>query len=256
MSIRSAVVRPIPALRPLIAAAAIALPIWISPASAQMPVMPMSDQVILDITVEDWVTTETARVVAVVDAAVTGDAGTTRSDMSAAVRALAPDTDWRLVRFDRSQDSSGLERWRASFEARLAEEALSGIADRARAASKPGMQLSVETIDFSPTLAEIEEKRTGLRHEVYRRVGSELNAVRTAFPERNFRVGTVEFMTEPHLIPMARAQMMEMAVKAADAPAADAMTVSQKITLSARVILSAVPPDAGNGAGNGDGNER
>ena len=59
------------------------------PASAQVP-PPVMDQVVLDLTAEDWVGTETARVTVSADAAASGaDAGTQRSDLLKAIGGLA-----------------------------------------------------------------------------------------------------------------------------------------------------------------------
>ena len=110
---------------------ALCLPLLLaSPAWAQVP-PPVMDQVVLDLTAEDWVGTETARVTVSADAAATGtDAGTQRTDLLRAVDGLAPDAEWRIVGFDRSTDQAGLERWRAVAEARLTENALAGLANK------------------------------------------------------------------------------------------------------------------------------
>ena len=104
---------------------ALCLPLLLaSPAWAQVP-PPVMDQVVLDLTAEDWVGTETARVTVSADAAATGtDAGTQRADLLRAIDGLAPDAEWRIVSFDRSTDQAGLERWRAVAEALGRDEAV------------------------------------------------------------------------------------------------------------------------------------
>lgn len=85
------------------------------------------DRVIFDVAAEDWVTTKTARVVVNVEASVSGaTAGSTRSAMNKALEDLIK-TDWRLISFNRNQDQTGMERWSAAFESRVAENLLSGI---------------------------------------------------------------------------------------------------------------------------------
>jgi hypothetical protein len=212
------------------------------PAWAQVP-PPVMDQVVLDLTAEDWVGTETARVTVSADAAASGaDAGTQRSDLLTAINGLTPGTQWRIVSFDRSTDQAGLERWRALAEARLPETALGGLSDKARQASRPGLQLRIGSIEFAPTLTETEAVRARLRAEIYGKAASELDALERSFPGRKFRIGNIDFAEQP---PMAYArktredmQPMAMAAPAQDGP----VNVSEKLVVRARVVLSAVAP--------------
>jgi hypothetical protein len=224
---------------------ALCLPLLLaSPAWAQVP-PPVMDQVVLDLTAEDWVGTETARVTVSTDAAATGtDAGTQRADLLKAIDGLAPDAEWRIVSFDRSTDQAGLERWRAVAEARLAENALGGLADKARQASRPGLQLRIASIEFTPTLGETEAVRGRLRAEIYGKAASELKALEQSFPGRKFRMGNIDFVDQP---PMAYARKtredMQQPMAMAAAPAQDgSVNVSEKLVMRARVILSAVAP--------------
>jgi hypothetical protein len=223
---------------------ALCLPLLLtSPVSAQVP-PPVMDQVVLDLTAEDWVGTETARVTVSADAAATGaDAGSQRADLLKAIDGLAPDADWRVVGFDRSTDQAGLERWRAVAEARLAETALGGLADKARQASRPGLQLRVASIEFTPTLGETEAARARLRAEIYGKAASELKALEQSFPGRKFRMGNIDFVDQP---PTANARktredMPSMAMGAAPAQEGP-VNVSEKLVIRARVVLSAVAP--------------
>src|SRR3954465_5812717 len=157
---------------------ALCLPLLLaSPAWAQVP-PPVMDQVVLDLTAEDWVGTETARGTVSADPAATGPAaGTQRADLLKAIDGLAPDSDWRIVSFDRSTDQAGLERWRAVAEARLRENALGGLAAKARQFSRPGLQPRIGSIDFPPTLGETEAVRARLRAEIYGKAASELRTL-------------------------------------------------------------------------------
>jgi hypothetical protein len=213
-----------------------------SPAWAQVP-PPVMDQVVLDLAAEDWVGTETALVTVSADAAATGtDAGTQRADLLKAIDGLAPDAEWRIVSFDRSTDQAGLERWRAVAEARLAENALGGLAERARQASRPGLQIRIASIEFTPTLGETEAVRARLRAEIYGKAASELKALEQSFPGRKFRMGNIDFVDQPP-IAYARKTREDMQPMAAAAPAQDGpVNVSEKLVMRARVILSAVAP--------------
>ena len=201
------------------------------------------DQVVLDLTAEDWVGTETARVTVSADAAATGtDAGTQRADLLKAIDGLAPDAEWRIVSFDRSTDQAGLERWRAVAEARLAENALGGLADKARQASRPGLQLRIASIEFTPTLGETEAVRARLRAEIYGKAASELKALERNFPRPEVPHGQYRLRrSAAHALcpqdPRGHAADGDGG-SSQDGP----VNVSEKLVMRARVILSAVAP--------------
>src|SRR5262249_25817203 len=96
------------------------LSVLLLPAAASAQVLPKPDDTIsLTLSVEDWVTTKTARTVVQVNASVTGEnAGTTREAMLKAVQQMSADTSWKLISFNRSQTETGMENWYAQFEAR------------------------------------------------------------------------------------------------------------------------------------------
>lgn len=215
------------------------------PIAAVVVPPPVMDEVVLHLSAEDWVTTEAARVAVAIEATATAaDAGTgMRDELLAAATSLAPDAEWKVVTFDRFSDPSGLERSRAVVETRLPEQGLGGLADKARQASRPGLQVRIEQIEFTPLLAEIEAVRKRLRAEVYARVGEEMAALQSAFPQRSYRVGSIRFLDER--LPMPPMPMMARANEAASFKAADAPVpagVSEKLRISADIVLSAVAP--------------
>jgi predicted secreted protein len=227
--------------------ALVALPLSVTPAAAQERAAgfpPLQDQVVLQLSVEDWVQTQTARVTLEVNAAIQGgDAGKVRDEMVAASKKVAAG-DWRIIHFDRSADASGLERWTASLEARLAEKDLGGIADRAKQGSRPGLQVTVGNVDFTPTLAETETARSRLRETLYKRVTEELGRLNAVAGDRKFRIARIDLNAgQPRAYAVtASAAKME---RAAPAPMMDGggdLEVSQKVVLRAAVTLSANAP--------------
>jgi hypothetical protein len=206
------------------------------------------DAVTERLSVEGWVTTATARVTVSVEAAVDANsAASARDTMQKAVNGLAPKGDWRLTSFNRYQDPTGLERWQTSYEARLPEADIGGLADRAKKSGKAGMQIQVQSVDFTPTLDEVEAVRSQLRSQLYKRAGEELKSINAAFPDRKFRIGAVDFIGGgvSFARPMMRAkQTMElMASASAPAMAADGggMEAAQKLTLVATVTFASAP---------------
>ncbi len=230
------------------------------PAMADEETKP-DDRVTLSLQAENWVSTSTARVVLQVDAAVAGaNAGTMRDAMQKAVEGVVK-AEWRLTGFARSADATGLERWNASYEARVPESALGGIHDTVKKASKAGMQLTVGEIAFDPTLAETEAAQAKLRTDIYKQANDQLAALNAAIPNRQYRIGAIDFIPSQGMVPppmpmmMARPMMgRAMAMSAAGssgameadvAAEAPEMQRSQKIAVQAQVTFNALPPVAG-----------
>ncbi|MDX2028376.1 MAG: hypothetical protein SFW62_07050 [Alphaproteobacteria bacterium] len=204
------------------------------------------DRLVFDLSAEDWVMTKTARVMVNVEAAVSGStAGNMRADMIKAVNDLIK-AEWRLTAFNRSEDQTGMERWSASFEARVPESQLNGLADNVKKASKAGMQLSVGNVDFSPTLEEMEAARAGLRTQIYKQANEQLAATNAAMPGRGYRIALVNFTGDDVGVPMprvmkGRAAEMNMMMAAAPASPPPSMERAEKVTLTARVVFAAFP---------------
>ncbi|HEU0118513.1 MAG TPA: hypothetical protein VFR09_07760 [Alphaproteobacteria bacterium] len=217
-------------------------------ASAQEVQLPkQDDRVVFDVSGEDWVMTKTAHVTVNVEAAVNGNnAGSMRNDMVKAVNDLSKG-DWRLTAFNRSQDSTGLERWSSTFEARLPENQLNGLEDSAKKLSKVGMQMTVGDINFSPTLDEMEAARGGLRTKIFKEVSDQLTALNSTLPGRNYRIAMINFSgtgDEPMPVAMPRVvrgqAMMMAANSSAPMPAATPpMERAEKIEMTARVVFAA-----------------
>jgi hypothetical protein len=230
----------------LLAGLPLGLPLGMAAQTAQaQSVSPdfVDDQITLNVAVEDWVKTETARVTLRIDAAGGGDAKATgaaglRPDLIKAAKAVADKADWRITTLDQQEDSAGLERWQALLETRLPEAALAGLEGRAKGASRPGLQVRIAEVAFQPTLAEFETTRSQLRQQIYDRVTAELGRLKAAFPGRDFRLGRIDFGEDSQPQPMMAQRMMDASEKSVGAGPVQS-GVADRLTLTARVTLSA-----------------
>lgn len=217
------------------------------------------DAISVNLTTEGWVQAKAALVMVSVNAAVVGDkagdkAGGTRDAMIKTVSDLASKTEWRLTSFNRGQDPTGIEQWSAVFEARLPETDLGGIHQKAKTASKAGMQVSIMNIDFTPSLAEVEAVRADVRKALLAMAGKELEAINAANPGRNFRLSQISFdgaqgsPMRPQIMTMKRGMVQGMMAEAS-APSMDGVVnssggveTSQKIIMHANVTFAALAP--------------
>jgi uncharacterized protein YggE len=198
--------------------------------------------VVMTLAADGWVETKTARVTAVADVAIAAEkrAGV-REQMLQALKKLAPDAEWRISRFDRTQDAAGLERWRAVAEARLPEAALGGLDERARALSQPGMQVRVQAMQFVPTLAEREAELGSLRAAIYDQAKGEADRLAKLWPERGYRIARVDFIEDGVGGPRPVPYMAKQEARAGTAPVDDAdggLSVAQSLTLRAQVTFA------------------
>jgi len=210
---------------------------------AQAQVQPRHDEIVLELSAEEWVETETARVVIAVDLAIgAGQFGQARAEVEGDLRAISPKGVWRLTQFNKLRDEAGYERWRMLAEARLPGKVLSSLGATVKNVSRSGRAFRIQAIDYTPTLAEREAARASLRARLYAEAGREVAAINKAFPGRDFRIGQIDFTGQ---VMMGR-PMMDNAratrVMSAQAKAAPATAVAEKLTVDARVIVAAKAP--------------
>lgn len=207
----------------------------------------MLDAIVLNLSAEGWAETDRATVHASIEAAFTAEQGQDmRATVLQALDRLAPEAEWKLTRFGQVRDAAGLDRWQVGAEVRLRQDALEGLRDRAEEISRPGMRVSVDAIDFSPVLADRERLRTELRERIYQDAAAELRRLRETFPEQNFTMGQINFapdMVAPVAMLEKAAPTSRMVTMAADS-AGGAISVSDRITVSALVLIRTAPPAA------------
>jgi hypothetical protein len=212
-------------------------------ARAEAQVQPRHDEIVLELSAEEWVETKTARVVIAVDLAIgAGQFGQARAEVEGDLRAISPKGEWRLTQFNKLRDEAGYERWRMLAEARLPDKVLSSLGATVKNVSRSGCAFHIQAIDYTPTLVEREAARASLRARLYAEAGREVAAISKAFPGRGFRIGHIDFTGQ---VMMGR-PMMDSArttrVMAAQAKSAPATAVAEKLVVDARVILAAKAP--------------
>src|SRR5579862_2988355 len=194
------------------------------------------NKVTLQLHSEQWVTTKTALVNVLVNAAVTNQGiDKIQNDIMQKLNQIARSTDWRLVSFDRQLDKSGLESIQISAQARLAQTDLANLRDKAKSLSAPGMTFTIDTIQFTPSEDELRTANINLRNQIYQQVKAETDALNRMYTDQKYYVHQINFISSPVMMPMA----MQYGAKAVGTNSSS-LSVGNKQELQATVVLASM----------------
>lgn len=193
------------------------------------------DKVRFQVSAKQWVTTQTALLGVSINVTLSNaDLVQARSDIMDRLNKVAKG-HWHLVQFDRSQDSSGLEKLFVQAQARVNQSALTDIYKNAKSVSIPGAKYEVSNVEFKPSLEETQEVLTKVRSQLYQQVNDELVRMNKAYPTQNYSVSNLVFVSGDNpSIQTPRAKEMNSMVMMAGAAAPD-LSVSNELVLTALV---------------------
>ncbi len=197
------------------------------------------DKIDFQVAAKQWVTTNTALLTVNISATLTnGDLVKARADILSKLAKIA-NGDWHLIQFDRSQDSSGLEKLTVIAETRMAQKDLTHIYESAKSVSKPGENYTVGSIEFKPGLDELQTVRAQLRVKLYQLVNEELDRINKSYGDQKYSLSNLVFTddgdTSPR--PVAARGMVMMAGTGASSNAPP-LTVSNELTMTAMVEVA------------------
>ncbi|KTD13644.1 hypothetical protein Lgra_0779 [Legionella gratiana] len=210
-----------------------------------LPPPPPQPQLVLDkidfqLSAKQWVTTQTALLGVTINVTLSSaDLVKARADIMERLNKIAKG-DWHLIQFDRSQDSSGLEKLYVQAQARVSQEVLTDIYQNAKTVSSPGAQYEISSVDFKPSFDETQVVLTQIRQRLYQQVNDELDRINKAYPNQNYSVSNLVFVDGNNPPPQPRPyQAKEMnTMIAAAVPAAPALTVSNELILTVIVEVA------------------
>lgn len=210
-----------------------------------LPPPPPQPQLVLDkidfqLSAKQWVTTQTALLGVNINVTLSNaDLVKARADIMVRLNNIAKG-DWHLLEFDRSQDSSGLEKLFVQAQARVDQEVLTDIYKNAKTVSLPGAQYEIASVDFKPSFDETQAVLTKIRERLYQQVNDELARINKAYPTQNYSVTNIVFVdgsTPPQPRPYQAKEMNTMMAAAVPA-SAPALTVSNELILTAIVEVA------------------
>lgn len=185
---------------------------------------------------EQWVVSDSARVIISVNANLTDNALDHFQDkMNNNLDSLAKNVSWHVTQFNRNQDSSGLEQVSAQAEARIANSALAGLRAKTDKLSSPGIKYSIVDIQYGPSDADIQKAKDSLRQNVYAAIAEEIRSLNKMY-KQEFFVNSIDFDLNSSILPPPQPMLMRVGSAGASN---DNVPVNQKLILQADVVLAA-----------------
>lgn len=218
-----------------------ALPTFAFTADNNVPPLTL-DTVLFQMSTKQWVTTQTALLNVSISATLnSADLVKARSDIIDSLNKIAKG-DWHIVSFNRSQDSSGLEKLDVQAQARIDQSELTDIYQSAKSVSMPGAKYYISGVDFKPSLEEVQAVKAQVRQKLYQQVNEEIARMNKVYPTQNYSVNNLTFFDGDSVIAQPRAyQAKEISNMAMASPSS-----SGGISVSNEIILTAVVEAASN----------
>ena len=195
------------------------------------------DKIVFQMAAKQWVTTQTALLSVNINATLNNaDLVKARAEIMNNLVKISKG-EWHLTEFNRSQDSSGLEKLYVRAQARVDQSALTNIYQNAKSVSSPGAKYEVGTVEFKPSLEEMQLVKEQVRSQLYQKVQNEIDRINKIYPGQNYSVSNLVFLEGANVFSNKQYQAKEMTTMAmATAPAA--LEVSNELILSAFVEVA------------------
>lgn len=208
-------------------------------AAGQLPDLGL-DTVSFQVAAKQWVNTQTALLIVNINATLTSaDLVKARADMMNKLSKIA-NGDWHLSQFDRSQDNSGLEKLHVQAQVRIAQDRLTSIYQSAKSVSVPGATYEIASVEFTPSLDEVQQVRTQLREKIYQMVRDELARLNKIYEGQTYTLNSLVFSDGDVIaLPQAKTYASPEGVNAIATSVAPNLTVSNELNMTAMVQAAA-----------------
>jgi hypothetical protein len=194
------------------------------------------DKIRFEVSSKQWVTTQKAMLSVTLNATLTNaDLVKARADILTRLNKIVKG-DWHLTAFDRTQDSSGLEKLHVQAQVRVLQSDLTNIYQQAKSVSLPGAQYEISGIEFKPDLDEIQEVKAKIREQLYQKINDEMTRINKLYPKQKYSLNHVDFVEGVNIVqPRQQAKMLNAM---AMAPSAAPLAVSNELVLTAIVEVA------------------
>ncbi|HAF87145.1 MAG: hypothetical protein CMF38_03665 [Legionellaceae bacterium] len=202
---------------------------------AQADVSFLLDTVHFQVSAHEWVKTESALLKVNIHATLNNtDLVKARNTIMSHLAKIAQGS-WHITQFNRTQDSSGLEKLYAQAQIRVPQAKLTQVYQDAKAISKPGMSYTVDQIVFTPSLADTKAAETQLRERLYQEIKQELIRLNEVYTDQHYTINRLEIanLTDDATpqVPTNNARVLMAVAK----PKANYLPLANRLTLTATV---------------------
>lgn len=197
------------------------------------------DKVVFQVSAKQWVKTQSALLSVNINATLTSaDLVKARANIMSHLNRVAPG-DWHITQFDRSQDSSGLDKLVVSAQVRVPQASLTDIYQNAKNVSKPGETYTINGVEFAPSLDEVQQVKAQLRTQLYATVSREIAQLNKAYPEQHYTVNTIDFFDgDTPVVQTTGVSPRAMVNSLMAMPAPAPLAVSNELTMTAVTELA------------------
>lgn len=205
-----------------------------------MNTIPMSS-VNMDITAEEFITSETAKLSFTATFAITDSSFDPKTEVLTAAMQIA-NGDWYVTNVVRKEDNSGIETVAYNLAVRITEREVSTVKSNLKSVNRSGLKFVLNTIDYSPTQAQIEDGMRTLRRKIYQKANEELLVLNELVrkDEDEWLIGTIDFTNNN--APVSKSNMLRasasMMYENVGVGGEEADGVTQKLTLSSTVTFT------------------
>ncbi len=209
---------------------------------------PLQDTITLQVRDEVTVTNDTVRLTVPIVALIDGDTTeeTIRSDIRAALTKFVPGAEWQFNSIYRAPDGTGHERMQLNAVARVSERENNRLEQRAKEASRTGLQINAPQVDTTIPAAKLEEAEANLRIALVKKAVAEQKALSDA-AGRTYRLHSLNFLNTGD-VSLRKSAMVNatastsygsgFALESAAPGGGDTLSNAQKIVLSAELVLA------------------
>ncbi|WP_131781489.1 hypothetical protein [Legionella gresilensis] len=203
------------------------------------------DKISFQVSARQWVSTQTALLTVDINATLTNaDLVKARTDIMVNLNKIAAG-DWHITQFNRSQDSSGLEKLFVKAQARISQSSLTNVYQNAKAVTQPGNTYSINTIDFKPSFEEIQKVKAQVRRRLYYLVKAELMRLNNTYKTQHYSVNNI-YIIEGDSLPLPQQPRAYQAKEMINTMALGTAAPASDIAVSNEILMSAVVEVASN----------
>ncbi len=196
---------------------------------------PPLNEVTFRLSAEEWVQTTSAKLIVNINAALNKNTlAQMRQQIMGNLNKIAQG-DWHITTFERSQDSSGLEKLYVVAEARVNESSLTNVNSQAEKLSEPGIKYKIQQIDFTPSMADIEKAKMELRKTIYHDAQAEITTLNSVYSSQQYVLHGIQF---GEYVTKAMPMVMMAGGVRAQSPEDTNNAVSNLVKLSAEVNVA------------------